>query len=386
MEHISMDQILGQARAQEKPEKARRFRLRLRLNHILFLAVVVLPVLLVSAYMYLLATDRYESIASTNITEEKSSTASIDLSMLGLSNTAADSDALILKQFIESKDMLVYLDEKIRLREHVTSSDIDFYSRMSSDASLEDFQEYYSWLIYMMYETDSKLLKFSVQAFDPQYAQQMLKVMVARSQAFMDDLNVRVTREQLQFFNGEISSSEARLKAAKEELISFQRKNRLLTTESEGQAILSTIYGMEQSVIQKQSDLNARLEVLDKSAPQLQTLQLEIKSLQNQIAQAKDRLAGSSVNSVTELDSKFREIQLNLEFVTNIYKSNLNALEQARLEAARRLKFLVVVTEPSLPQTSEYPRRGYAVITAALVCLVLFAVASLSASIIREHS
>jgi capsular polysaccharide transport system permease protein len=214
----------------------------------------------------------------------------------------------------------------------------------------------------------------------------MLRVMVARSQAFMDDLNDRVTREQLQFFDREISSSEARLKAAKEELISFQRKNRLLTTESEGEAILSTIHAMEQSVIQKQSDLSARLEVLDKSAPQLQTLQLEIKALQNQIAQAKDRLAGSSVNSVTELDSKFREIQLNLEFVTNIYKSNLNALEQARLEAARRLKFLVVVTEPSLPQTSEYPRRGYAVITAALVCLVLFAVASLSASIIREHS
>ena len=386
MEHISMDQILGQARAQGKPEKVRRFRLRLRLNHILFLAIVVLPVLLVSAYMYLLATDRYESIASTNITEEKSSTASLDLSMLGLSNTAADSDALILKQFIESKDMLMYLDEKIRLREHVTSPEIDFYSRMSSDASLEDFHDYYNWLIYMMYETDSKLLKFSVQAFDPQYAQQMLKVMVARSQAFMDDLNDRVTREQLQFFDREISSSEARLKAAKEELISFQRKNRLLTTESEGEAILSTIHAMEQSMIQKQSDLNARLEVLDKSAPQLQTLQLEIKALQHQIAESKERLAGSSVNSVTELDSKFREIQLNLEFVTNIYKSNLNALEQARLEAARRLKFLVVVTEPSLPQTSEYPQRGYAVITAALVCMVLFAVASLSASIIREHS
>jgi capsular polysaccharide transport system permease protein len=381
-----MDQILGQARAQGKPEKVRRFRLRLRLNHVLFLAVVVLPVLLVSAYMYLLATDRYESIASTNITEEKSSTASLDLSMLGLSNTAADSDALILKQFIESKDMLMYLDEKIRLREHVTSPEIDFYSRMSSDASLEDFHDYYIWLIYMMYETDSKLLKFSVQAFDPQYAQQMLKVMVARSQAFMDDLNDRVTREQLQFFDREISSSEARLKAAKEELISFQRKNRLLTTESEGAAILATIHAMEQSVVQKQSDLNARLEVLDKSAPQLQTLQLEIKALQNQIAESKDRLAGSSVNSMTELDSKFREIQLNLEFVTNIYKSNLNALEQARLEAARRLKFLVVVTEPSLPQTSEYPQRGYAVITAALVCMVLFAVASLSASIIREHS
>lgn len=386
MEHISMDQILGHARAQEKPRKERRLRLRLRLNHILFVAIVVAPLLLLSAYMYLIASDRYESFASTTITEEKTSSASIDLSMLGLSNTAADSDALILKQFIESKDMLVYLDEKIRLREHVTSSDIDFYSRMSSDASLESFHDYYNWIIYVTYETDSKLLKISVQGFDPHYAQGMLKVIVARSQAFMDEINDRVTREQMQFFDKEIATSEARLKAAKQDLISFQRENRLLTTESEGQAILATIQSMEQSLAQKQSDLSARLEVLDKSAPQLQTLTLEIRALHHQIEEAKNRLAGSSDNSVTELDSKFRDIQLNLEFVTNIYKSNLNALEQARLEAARRLKFLVVVNEPSLPQTSEYPQRGYAVITAALVLLVVFAVASLSASIIREHS
>jgi capsular polysaccharide transport system permease protein len=377
-----MDRILGQARARRKPHRL----LRLRVNHILFIAIVLVPVILLSAYIFLLATDRYESIASVTITEEKTASSSIDLSMLGLSNTAADKDAFILKEFIESNDMLTYLDDKIRFREHVSASDIDFYSRMPADALLEDFNAYYNWLIEVYYDVDSKLLKISVQAFDPRYAQQMLKVIVARSQAFMDELNDRVTREQLQFFDREIANSESRLKAAKEQLISFQRENRLLTTESEGETILNTISTMEQALAQKQSDLAARLQVLDKSAPQLQTLQLEITALEHQIASAKDRLAGSSDDSVTQLDARFREIQLNLEFVTNIYKSNLNALEQARLEAARRLKFLVVVTEPSLPQTSGHPQRLYIIITAALVLLVIFAVASLSASIIREHN
>ncbi len=126
--------------------------------------------------------------------------------------------------------------------------------------------------------------------------------------------------------------------------------------------------------------------MLDKTAPQLQTLQLEIVALESQIASAKDRLAGASNTSITELDAQFREIQLNLEFVTNIYKSNLNALEQARIEAARRLKFLIVVAHPSVPERAEHPQRLYLVATAAVVFMVLFFVISLTAAIIREHS
>ena len=362
---------------------SRRF---LSTNYFLFLIVFVLPLLLFSAYLLFIASDRYESLASATITEEKPATASIDLTMLGVTNAASDKDSLILKEFIESKDMLVFLDQRLRIKEHVTDPSIDFYSRLDPDATLEEFHEYYLWLVSVNYDTTSKLIRFGVQGFDGEFAHTLLKLIVERSQQFIDRINEQITREQLRFFDREIADSEARLKLAKEALIAFQRENRLMTTEGESATVMATIQTLEQGLAQKQSDLSARLQVLDRSAPQLQTLQLEITALESQIASAKERLAGASDTSISELDAQFREIQLNLEFVTNIYKSNLNALEQARLEAARRLKFLIVVSQPSVPERAEYPRRAYLMVTVGVVLMILFFVVSLTMAIIREHS
>jgi capsular polysaccharide transport system permease protein len=368
---------------QALPRLRRRF---LRSNSILFLVSFVLPLAAFAAYLLFIASERYESLASATITEEKTASQSIDLSMLGVTNSAADKDSLILKEFIESKDMMLFLDERLRIREHVTKPSIDFYSRLSPDATIEEFHEYYKWLVTVEYDPLSKLIRFSVQGFDEQFARAVLSLIVERSQQFIDRINDQITREQLRFFDLEIAESEVRMKQAKEALIAFQREYRLMSTEGESQTVMATIQTLEQELAQKQADLGARLQVLDRSAPQLQTVQMDITALESQIASAKERLAGASDTSISELDSRFREIQLNLEFVTNIYKSNLNALEQARLEAARRLKFLIVVAQPSVPEMATYPRHAYLITTVAVVLLILFFVVSLTMAIIREHS
>ena len=61
-------------------------------------------------------------------------------------------------------------------------------------------------------------------------------------------------------------------------------------------------------------------------------------------------------------------------------------LEQARIEAARRIKFLVVVAAPSIADESQYPSRPYVIITAAIVFLALYFIGALVFSIIREQS
>lgn len=378
----------GPAR-QETPSKAASPHLRrrfLRSNSILFLVAFVLPLAAFSAYLLFFASERYESLASATITEEKTASQAIDLSMLGVTSSAADKDSLILKEFIESKDMMIFLDERLRIRERVTQPSIDFYSRLAPDATVEEFHEYYQWLVNVEYDPLSKLIRFSVQGFDKEFAHAVLNLILERSQQFIDRVNDQITREQLRFFDLEIADSEVRLKQAKEELIAFQREYRLMSTQGESETVMATIQTLEQELAQKQADLSARLTVLDKSAPQLQTVQMDITALESQIASAKERLAGASNTSISELDSRFREIQLNLEFMTNIYKSNLNALEQARLEAARRLKFLIVVAQPSIPEKAEYPQHAYLITTVAVVLLIVFFVVSLTMAIIREHS
>ncbi len=369
------------------PEKREsRLKIRWTVGKVLFVGVFLVPLLLLIAFQYLIVSNRYESTASAIITEEKSQASTIDLSLLGITNAAADRDNYTLKEFIESHEMLRHVQGNLKFREHASNPEIDFWSRLKADAAMEDFLDYYHDMVIVEFDTESKLLRFSVQAFDPEYAQKLLNLVVKRSQEFIDRMNEQVTREQLRFFDLQIAASEKRLTGAKDKLVEFQRQNKILTTEGESQTIMATVGALEQALAQKQSDLNARLSVLNKSAPQLTTLRLEIDALQKQIAREKDRLAGGQASSLSELDSKYREIALNLEFTTNLYKSNLNALESARLEAARRLKFLIVVAPPSRAELSLYPNRIYIVVTGAIVLLAVYFVVSLLIAIIREHS
>lgn len=356
-------------------------------NTALFLALFVAPVVVVAAYELVMASDRYESTASMIMTEERpAASSSIDLSLLGLSNSAADKDALVVKAFAGSPDMLRHLDRRLGLRAHYSDPGIDIVSRLSAEASFEELHSFFSSYLTTTYDSEAKILTFAVQAYDPAFAKVILDAVIARAQDFINQLNDQVTGEQLRFFEDELARAEARLREAKKEQVTFQQANSIYSTEGEGQTIMSTIMALEKELAAKSSEIAAKLSFLTADSPQIESLRTQIAALKDQIRQEKQRLSGTQGRSLSEIDSEYRDIQLNLEFVSNNYKSTLGALEQVRMDAARKLKFLVVVTEPYRADESEYPRRAYIIATTAMVSLMLFAILSLVVAIIREHA
>jgi len=365
-------------------KKSRLFRLTA--NRVLFLIVFVIPFALLSAYELLYASDRYESVASAIITQEQTSSGTVDLSFLGMTNSGSSRDAYVLTEFMQSLDMLKYLDARLHLRQHFSSSKVDYFSRLSPDASMEDFHDYFLNYATVTYDDTQQILRYSVQTFDKKLSQQVVQAIVERSQEFIDRMNDKVTHEQMAFFDAEIAKSEKRLAEEKNRLLEFQNKNNMLSTDSTSATILATIGTLEQQLAQKQSDLNARLSVLDANAPQLTTMQLDITALKNQIKRERDRLASNSSGSLSDLSAKLAEIKMSLEFLTNLYKANLTALEQARIEAARRLKYLVVVASPTVADASLYPNRPYILGSAAIILLVIYFVSTLMVALIREQA
>lgn len=360
--------------------------MRIGVRTVLFVLIFLLPLAAVTVYQLKYATDRYHSESKILITQDANTTQTLDLSVIGLPMVASSKDALTLVTFIESLDMAQHLEAKLKLREHYSNPEIDWLSRFDQTQSEEEFLEYLASYLTVSYDIESQLVTVHVQAFQREFAQQMVNSILERSQEFVDKLNAGVTREQTAFFEKQLVAAEGRVKEAKEELLKFQRDNRLFSTDSEAMMVTTNIGTLEKLILEKQGELTTRLKELNESSPTIQLLRTEIETIKQQLAQEKDRLSGTSSAAVSELDSKFREIQFNLEFVTNIYKSNLGQLEQARLEAVQRLKYLVVVTNPSLADSSLYPDRPYIIGTAILVLLIIYFILSLVVAIIREHT
>ena len=351
----------------------------------IFLVTFVIPLFGLTAYELMFATDRFDSTAAVVISTERASVPSLDLSALGLAAPEAQRDPLILTEFVESSEMLQYLDAKLDLRGHYSNPEIDWWSRLPPNYALEDFHDYMRNYLRVSFDTASQILTLHVEAFDRQYAQKIVNAVLERSQEFTDRLNDKVTSGQTKFFEDQLVETEQRLRQAKADLLGFQNQNRIMTTESEAMLVTSNIAELEKSLLARQGELETKIQVLAEDAPTIQILRTEIATIQMQINQEKDRLSGGTGAAVNELDAKFREIQFNIEFITNIYKSNLAQLEASRVAAVQRLKYLVVVTQPTLADSSLYPKRGFILGSAAMILFMVFFIVSLIIAIIREH-
>lgn len=353
---------------------------------ILFVVVFLIPFLAITVYTIRFATDRFDSVSSIIVTEERGAASTLDLSALGLPSPIGVRDPLVIAEFIRSLDMLQYLDKKLDLRAHYSSPSIDWWNRLPAGYSLEDFHDYVLDFLKVTLDTDSQMIKIQVQTFNREYSQKVLIAILERSQEFVDRLNDKVATGQTEFFEGKLVETEQRLRAAKSELLKFQTQYRLMNTEAEAGLVTSNIAELEKLLLSKRGEVETRLQVLSANSPTIQVLNTEIATLESQLEEEKDRLSGGSSAAVNELDAKFREIQFNIEFIANVYKSNLAQLEQARVNAVQRLKYLVVVTQPSVADASLYPKRGFIIGTAAMVLFMIFFIISLVVAIIREHA
>lgn len=354
---------------------------------IMFFLLVIMPLGVVSYYELRLASDRFHSESSISITEDKKSIPTLDLSAIGIPSASGNSDAMTVIEFASSPEMIEYLDQKLRLREHYENVAFDWWSRLPKNASREDFYDYMNGMISIGYDQVSHLIKIKVQAFSREFAQSVVFALLERSQQFVDRLNSKVTEEKIKFLEHQLGATEARLSSAKRDLLAFQKENGILTVETEANLINSSIASLNSALITKQGQLEVSLRELDESAPVVKRLKAEISTLQKQIAGEKERLsAGSGGSTVSDLSSRFTEIQANIAFLETIYKANLAQLEAARVEAAQRLKYLIIVTSPTLADSSLYPARAYNVITAAIVLMMAFFIISLIVAIVREHA
>ncbi|MCV5825174.1 sugar transporter, partial [Escherichia coli] len=73
---------------------------------------------------------------------------------------------------------------------------------------------------------------------------------------------------------------------------------------------------------------------------------------------------------MNEITAGYMDVQTQATLAADLYKTGLISLEQTRVEAYRKLKHLLVITQPTLAEDAEYPRRFYNLATVGvLLCL-----------------
>ena len=140
-------------------------------------------------------------------------------------------------------------------------------------------------------------------------------------------------------------------------------------------------------ITKAETDMRALKSYLNDDAFQVTALRNQITALKSQLADERQRATGEGRNGerISALSIEFQGLQMQADFALDAYKLALGTVESARIDTSRKIKSLVVIEPASLPQTADYPRRVYNLLTLLVACVLLYWVVRLVLATVREH-
>lgn len=350
-----------------------------------------LPILLAGIYFSALAQDRYVSRTAVSVRDISGGVASGGSSALSSllgsgSGVGAVVDLLSLKTYIHSAEMLKRLDQRLQLREHYSTPVFDFYYRLSKDAPNEKFLRYFNDRVEITYDDTTGVLVVEAQAFDREIAKKISSAVLEESEAFLNEYMHRIARDKMSFAQIQIEQNEKLLKDAKSNLLQFQVRNKLLDPISQSSANNALTANLQAALATQESALNASLAYLSEDSYQVKTLRGQLAATKAQLDAERLRATASTGGTqLAALTIEFQSLVAKAAFAEENYKAALLSFELARNESLRKLKALVVLEPPTLPDLAIYPRRLYDFLTCVVGFLMMFTVIKLLIATVREH-
>lgn len=347
-------------------------------------AAALFAILLVSLYWFLWAEDRYLSRATVVLESPQIAQPDISFSSI-LTGASGDKDLLLLREYLLSVDMLKQVEEKLDFRGHYSENG-DFFSRLGdAEAPIEDLYQYYLRRVTVEMDEYAGVLNVEVQAYTPEFAQQMVQLLLEAGEAHMNDMGQRLAEEQVEFLEEQLRRLEDRLDEARADLLAFQNKEGLVSPTSTVESINQVVATLEGELARIQAQRKALSSYQSAQSADMRRVQSEIEALREQIEKQRDRLAQATGESLNRISSQYETLELKAQFAQETYSSALAALENTRLEAARKLKQVSVLQSPLFPEYATKPDRLYNASVFAIVTLFLALIASMMILIIRDH-
>ncbi|NVJ97134.1 MAG: sugar transporter [Alphaproteobacteria bacterium] len=346
---------------------------------------VLLVTALAALYYALLASDRYVTEAQLYVKSTKGSAPTVpELSLLTGGSSQAQ-DALLLQSYILSADMLRILDEKIGLKAHFSGRDWDFWSRLEADPTEEEFLDYYRNTLSLSINAESAILTIQGEGYTPEFSQAFVQAVLEESDRFINGVNQAIAKQEIAFVEAELGRARGQVDDVRARMLAFQNENQILSPEATGAAIQSVVNQLEGELVRLQTEQKTLASYLNDTAPQLVDVNTRIDSVKAQLAEERAKISSQDTQSINEVYADFKELELELKFATDMYKAALTGLEQARVESYHKMKHLVVLQSPGLPDEALKPRKLYNLATLFVVLSLAYGIVTMILATIREH-
>jgi len=341
---------------------------------------------MVSIYWGFLASDRYVSVSNVVLASPQIAAPTLDFNSLLAGSTSNTADMLLLRDYLLSVDMLKKVDEELGFRSHYSNTDIDFFSRLyDRETYLEEVHEYYLKRVSIVLDDYAQVLRIKVSAFSPKMARDITTFLLEKGEQHMNLMGQRLAEEQVSFLEKQVNEQNERFAATRQELLNYQNKQGLVSPAGTVESINAVVAALEAQLTDLKAKRSTLISFQSNTSPEVVRINTEINSLQEQIEIEKSRMAQQSGDALNTVSSEYQTLELKVQFAQESYSGALAALENTRIEAARKLKQVSVLQTPTLPEYPVEPERLHNSLMFAVVAIFMALITHMLILIIKEH-
>lgn len=362
--------------------KARRSeRLARMLQIATFVAFVAIPSLVATVYFGFIAADQFASEARFTVRGGLPTSLEAGGSLSGSPVALIIQDTQVIMNYIESRALVEDLDKSIGLAKLYQDPDVDFFSRLGKDKSIEKIVKYWGHHVDLKVEMPAGIVVMNVRAFRPEDATTIANAALSSSETLVNRLNDQMRADALELAKNERERAQTRLADARADLEKARNQEGILSTKDASQGLNDLMTQVRGQLLKSQQTYDSLRRYESPSAPQVRNLQTKIDASKKQIAQLQAQMTSmtpdgeSADKPLSGSMSRLDYAVLNNQIAEKIYAGSLAAFERATVASETKLMYITTFVKPVDAQEAKYPRRGLNISLVVGGGLVLWAAA-----------
>lgn len=365
---------------------SRRRRKKMGLLMIRLAFFVFLPSFMAGYYFYKVATPMYATDSQFLIIQNEGGGGASPFGGLLPTQFANSADSIATQAYLQSKDAMLRLDRDAGFKAHFANGDIDAIQRLDEDPSNEEAYKIYKKNVKIGYDPTEGVIRMEVIAANPNVSTDFSERLIEYAEERVNDLSAQKRNDGMEDARAGFEQAQAKRREVQQQLIELQVKNGV-DPQAEIVAIRAQISTYEGLLIEKELELAALLDNTRPNRAKVDGAQGDVRRLNEQLDKLRDKL-NNATQGDDSLAQKAVELQLaqaDLAAADLVLQSAQTAMDQARSEASRQVRYLTVAVQPVPPDEPTYPRKFENTVLAFLIFAGIYLMLSLTASILREQ-
>jgi capsular polysaccharide transport system permease protein len=183
---------------------------------------------------------------------------------------------------------------------------------------------------------------------------------MVESSRLVNELSTQAREDAIRFAREELVEAEEHLHHLRQRLAEFRRANRIVDPTADVAGQMGLLNALQAELAQALVERDVLLSFADERDQRVVQANRRIDAITARIDDERTNLgvSGDDEGALSDVIGTFEELRVDLEFANAAYTQALAGLAAARAEARRQSRYLAAHVQPTLAQSSLYPRRA----------------------------